>query len=281
MKERPFNLTPDPRFLYLSEGHQEALAHLIYGVRERRGFVLLTGEVGTGKTTLLRAFLDNLDEGVRAAYIFNPHMSFVQLLRYACIDFGLSVNGQGKAHLLGDLNRFLLEGFARGENAVLVIDEAQDLSVSALEEIRLLSNLETAEAKLLQLVLVGQPELDAKLDLPALRQLRQRIGLHYRLSSLDWEETQSYIRQRLQVAGVKYPTLFTPKAQREIYRITRGVPRLINLLCDQALLTAYAEGQRSVGPAALRGAARDLGWKRTHRSLFWFLKGIWPLRQAF
>ncbi len=255
--ERPFNVTPDPRFLYLSAHHQEALAILTYGVRERKGFLVLTGEVGSGKTTLLHTLLDRLDPNVRAAYLFNTSLSQADLLRAVVEDFGVPTTATSVGDMLADLNAWLIDRLVRGENSVLIIDEAQNLSPELLESVRLLSNLETSKEKLLQLVLVGQPELNLTLNHPSLRQLKQRISLRYHIPPLTRTETLDYIVQRLRIAGAS-GHVFTDRALDEIYYYSRGIPRLINILADNALLTAYAREARAADADAVAEAVRDL-----------------------
>jgi general secretion pathway protein A len=255
--ERPFNVTPDPRFLYLSAHHQEALAILTYGVRERKGFLVLTGEVGSGKTTLLHTLLDRLDPNVRAAYLFNTSLSQADLMRAVVEDFGVPTTATSVGDLLAELNAWLIDRLVREENSVLIIDEAQNLSPELLESVRLLSNLETSREKLLQLVLVGQPELNLTLNHPSLRQLKQRISLRYHIPPLTRTETLDYIVQRLRIAGAS-GRIFTDRALDEIYYYSRGIPRLINILADNGLLTAYARGQRVVDDGAVSEAVRDL-----------------------
>jgi general secretion pathway protein A len=254
LKESPFKLTPDPHFFYLSRQHEEALAHLSYGVRERKGFMVITGEIGTGKTTLSRLFLNRLQGHTRTSLIFNPGLTPMELLRAINQDFGISCHGDSKKDLVDTLNDFLLKEISSGGNAVLLIDEAQNLSVEALEEIRLLSNLETEKEKLLQIVLMGQPELQMKLDLPELRQFHQRVALRFHLQPLDEQETEGYILYRLRMAGGPGEILFTREAYRRIYAFSRGFPRAINLICDQSLLAAYV-GESGVitGPMVEKG----------------------------
>ena len=258
LQEPPFNLTPDPRFLYLSAQHDEALSHLLYGVHERKGFIEITGEVGTGKTLLCRALLDQLDDSVSTALVFNSCLGQRELLQAICRDFGLAADADTPAELVGQLNTYLLTEFSVGHNAVVVIDEAQNLEPSVLEQLRLLSNLETAGGKLLQIVLVGQPELRDKLSLPGMRQLNQRIAVRYHLRALRRADSSKYVIHRLQVAGADSGIRFTPRAMRLIYRFSGGLPRRLNLLCDRALLTAFVQETRRVDGAIVRRSARDL-----------------------
>jgi general secretion pathway protein A len=255
--EKPFNVTPDPKFLYLSAHHQEALAILSYGVRERKGFIVLTGEVGSGKTTLLHTLLDRLDPNIRAAYLFNTSLSQADLIRAVVEDFGVPTKATSVGDMISDLNGWLIDRLARGENSVLIIDEAQNLSPELLESVRLLSNLETSKEKLLQLVLVGQPELNLTLNHPSLRQLKQRIALRYHIPPLARTETMDYIVQRLRIAGAR-GQVFTDRALDEIYYYSRGIPRLINIVADNALLTAYASRARLADVDAVQEAVRDL-----------------------
>lgn len=246
LREPPFSLTPDPRFLWLSETHEEGLASLFYGITRRKGFILLTGEIGAGKTTLLRAALERIPEGTETALILNTaDLSPIDLLRLIAAEFGLTP-GPTKADLLIALNRFLLERLVAGLDTVLVIDEAQNLSLTALEEVRLLSNLETDTAKLLQIVLTGQPELRDKLAVPELRQLRQRIAIEHHVDALQPEEVGTYLRHRIEVAGGKFEEIFEPGVEPIFYAATGGCPRLISLLADRSLLAAYAKQKRPV-----------------------------------
>lgn len=270
LKENPFNLTPDPHYLYLGENHREALAQLIYGVREKKGFIVLTGEVGTGKTTIIRSFMATLngtDKNTRVALLFNPKLSVDDFFKYILQDLGIKSNGSSKGEYLHALYEYLIDAYQKDEKAVLIVDEAQGLSSELLEEIRLLSNLETSRAKLLQIVLVGQPELRKTLSQEGLRQLRQRINLQHHLPPLTEKETEAYIKKRLRIAGCKMP-IFSQKAIKEIYQKTGGVPRLINVLCDNALLTGYALEKKVIDEKIVREAAQDLKVKR-RRNLFW------------
>lgn len=259
-RESPFNITPDPRFLFMSQRHREAYDHLLFGIRERKGFIQLTGEVGAGKTTLCRAVLEALGPTFRTALILNPCLTANQMLRTILIELGLAP-GRDRAASLGVLNRFLLEELAAGHDVVLLIDEAQDLSVELLEHVRLLSNLETDQRKLLQIALVGQPELRDKLDARELRQLRQRITVRYHLSPLSRAETDAYIQYRLQVAGAGVHPNFDSWALRRIYRYSRGIPRLVNAVCDKTLLCGYVTGADRLSGSHVRRAVRELEGK--------------------
>ena len=258
LQEAPFNLTPDPRFLYLSAQHEEALSHLLYGIHERKGFIEITGEVGTGKTLLCRALLEQLDDSVSTALVFNSYLSQRELLQAICRDFGLRADVDSRAELVDQLNAYLLSEFGTGRNAVVVIDEAQNLEPVVLEQLRLLSNLETANGKLLQIVLVGQPELRDKLSLPAMRQLNQRIAVRFHLRALSSADSSRYIMHRLQVAGAGAGIRFTPRALKLIFRYSGGLPRRVNLLCDRSLLTAFVKETRHVDATVVRRSAREL-----------------------
>ncbi|HWP22869.1 MAG TPA: AAA family ATPase [Candidatus Binatia bacterium] len=258
--QAPFNITPDPSFLYLSESHREGLAQLTYGINARRGFIVLTGEVGTGKTTLIQALLAQLPQGTQTALIFSLITNPLDLLRYVCEDFSLvePLQPLKEAHdYIYLLNEFLLQKYRDDENAVLIIDEAQNLSAEVLESIRLLSNFETTKDKLLQILLVGQPELSERLNQPQLRQLRQRVTLRHHLRPLSLSECQEYIATRLSRAGGN-PNLFTPKAVEGIHQYSGGIPRLINVLCDNAMINAYALDKREIELAFVQEVADDL-----------------------
>lgn len=257
-KEPPFKLSPDPRFFFSSKKHQEAFSHILYGLKERKGFIVVTGEVGTGKTTLCRLLLAKLDPTVRTALLFNPQLTTVELLQSINQDFGLKGDGQTKKALLDELNRFLLDLLAQGGNALLIIDEAQLLTIACLEEIRLLSNLETDQSKLIQILLIGQPELKETLSQHALRQLRQRISIMYEIEPLDREEVTAYIDARIEVAGGKEKVAFAPKAIDRIYAFSNGFPRLINVVADQALLAAYVANTTFVSEALVQQAVEEL-----------------------
>lgn len=262
LREDPFNVNPDPRFLFHTPETEEALACLTYGIQKRKGFVLLTGEVGTGKTTLLNKLLNWLrGQRVATAFIFNPRLDENQFLDFMMADFGIACESPLKSQVLVRLNQWLLERYRTGENAALIVDEAQNLSPEVLEEIRLLTNLETSTGKLLQIVLSGQPELEEKLSQPGLRQLCQRITLRCKTYPLTPEQTQGYINGRLRIAGADGESIFDPEAIEAVYRHSRGIPRVINLLCEHALITAFTEEQKPVGARFIEAVASefDLG----------------------
>jgi general secretion pathway protein A len=265
-KERPFQLVPNPGYLFLSRSHEEAMAHLNYALSHGDGFVELTGEVGTGKTTLCRAFLEDLDEDSEVAYIFNPRLNSLELLRAINDEFGISSDADNTKDLIDTLNTFLMEKKSQKKNAILLIDEAQNLSEDVLEQLRLLSNLETNTSKLLQIILIGQPELRDMLDSYKLRQLRQRITLSWYLTPLNRKETREYIRHRVNIASKKAGDLFTESAYRLIYKYSGGIPRLINIACDRALLTAYGLNQSKVTGSIAGSALKELrtGGEKTH-----------------
>lgn len=260
--ENPFKLTPDPQYLYLSPRHREAMNHLIYGITERKGFIVITGGIGTGKTTLSRSLMASLDESVDTALIFNSAVSDMELLSMITREFNLTIRRgrpTRKTHI-DALNEFLLKNFASGRNAVLLIDEAQNLSPSVLEQIRMLSNLETEREKLLQIILLGQPELKHILGSPALRQLNERISVRYDLQPLDREQVSRYISHRMAVAdGQGTAAHFTEAGNRLIFRVSRGNPRKINVICDRALVVAYALNTSLVDRRIIRKALRDIG----------------------
>ena len=260
LQRNPFEITPDPSFLFPTQRHNEALAALYYGVLRRKGFVVLTGEVGTGKTLLVRCLLQILKRGeVASAYVFNSLLSPHEFLQYAAGDFGLTPAGKTKSELLLSLGSFLITRHQKKQTTVLVVDEAHHLSPEVLEEIRLLTNLETAQEKLLQILLVGQPELDEKLDSVDLRQLKQRIALRSHLKSLDEEETAGYVQRRLVLAGADplAVPIFPSETIVEVFRHSRGIPRLINTLCENALITGYARNVRCITPDIINGVAAD------------------------
>jgi len=261
LARNPFDLTPDPNCFVPTPKHNEALAALYYGVRRHKGFVVVTGEVGTGKTLLLRCLLRLLENSkdIAYAYLFNSRLSPTDFLQYALSDFGLPAAGKNKCELLLDLSKFLVARGAKDMTTVLIVDEAHDLSPETLEELRLLSNLETTEDKLLQIILVGQPELDKKLDSNELRQLKQRIALRAQLNPLTAQQTQEYIEQRLRIAGAdaNASTLFSPEAVAAVYAYSRGFPRLINTICENALIGAYARQSATVTPNIVEDVANE------------------------
>ncbi len=258
LAEKPFEINPDPKFLYLSENHREALAHLIYAVREKKGFTVITGEVGTGKTTLINSLLSRLDGRTRTAFLFNPKLEATDFFHSICEDLGLKVRKTTKGQYLSHLHNFLLACYAGNENVLLIIDEAQTLSPELLEEVRLLTNLETPKSKLLQVILMGQPELNETLNRPEFRPLKQRAVLRYNLQVLSKGETGEYIRKRLRIAGAVNPYMIAADAIREIYKYSGGIPRLVNIICDHALLAGYTNGQRIIGRPIIREVVKKL-----------------------
>lgn len=264
LKESPFSIAPNPRFLYMSEQHQEALAHLVYGVTSSGGFILLTGEVGTGKTTVCRCFMEQMPEGCDVAFIFNPKLSVLGLLSTICDEFKIENNGFSQKELIDSLNRYLLAAHAQGRKTVLIIDEAQNLAPSVLEQLRLLTNLETNEAKLLQIVLLGQPELQVLFKRRELRQLAQRVTARYHLEHLSYRELGGYIQHRLSVAGT-HEVFFSQPALRLIHYFSRGIPRLINLIADRSLLGAFGIGRRKVTVSVVLSAYKEVLGKRSKK----------------
>jgi len=246
LKEKPFNITSDPAFLFLSRVHKEAFAHITYGIKERKGFIEITGEVGAGKTTLCRAILNQFDMHVKSAFIFNSTLPELQLLQAIVEDYGIVAERKNKVSMLKQFNNFLIEELSKGNNVILIIDEAQNLKSAMLEEIRMLSNLETDNAKLFQIILVGQPELRNKLNSPGLKQLRQRIGVRFHITPLEKDEISLYIYHRLTIAGSDGSIRFSDEAMNAIYGYSGGIPRLINTLCDKALLLAYVLETRDI-----------------------------------
>ena len=262
LAEEPFNLTPDPRFLFLTAQHMEAMNHMLYGIRMRKGFICITGEVGTGKTTLCRTLLDQLGPSVHTALILNPVLTETQLLRATLNEFGIEAMAYDRLKYMTTLNEFLLHVNSMGRNAVVIIDEAQDMPDETLEMTRLLSNLETNSQKLLQIVLLGQPELRQKLGRRAMRQLAQRITVRYHLEPMSRDETERYIRHRIATAGAaalqQRPIRFDAGAIKEIYRYSHGTPRLINAVGDKALLAGYVHGTGAIDRKLVRMAVREL-----------------------
>ena len=260
LQRNPFEITPDPSFLFPTTRHNEALASLYYGVTSHRGFVVLTGEVGTGKTLILRSLLGLLQRrDIAFALIFNPTLSPLEFMRYIALDFGLQVTGKAKDELIHALNGFLLQRHQKGLTTILVVDEAHHLSPEILEEIRLLTNLETSQQKLLQIILAGQPELDQKLDSHELRQLKQRIALRCHLDPLSPNETAQYMSRRLRIAGAPAAVeIFSKPAIEAVFRYSRGIPRLVNTICENALLAGYAKHAATITSEIIDGVARDL-----------------------
>ncbi len=246
LREKPFNVTADPSFFFFSKGHKEAFSHLIYGINERKGVIVITGEIGTGKTSICRVLLNQISENIKTSFIINPHFSELQLLKAIIEDFGIDTASKTRLSFIFDLNRFLLKAAEQGENAVLIIDEAQNLRPGELEQVRLLSNLETEKAKLLQIVLVGQPELSQRLELYNLRQLRQRVMVRYHILPLERLEIGEYINHRLDVSGSDGRIKFSDSAFDEIYNFSKGTPRLINFICDRALLAGFVMGKTDI-----------------------------------
>ncbi|NVE00424.1 ExeA family protein [Massilia sp. BJB1822] len=281
LKQSPFSIAPDPRYLFMSERHREALAHLLYGVGSGGGFVLLTGEIGAGKTTVCRCFMEQIPANCKLAYIFNPKLTVEELLLSVCDEFGIVLPPQGTGAVsvkgyVDAINAYLLASHAQGKNNVLIIDEAQNLSPEVLEQLRLLTNLETSERKLLQIILIGQPELRAMLARPELEQLAQRVIARYHLGSLSVDEVGSYVRHRLAVAGSAGASPFGTKLMAAIHRLSKGVPRRVNLLCDRALLGAYVEGKAQVTRQILSKAAQEVfGGEDAPRA-----RGVWPYAAA-
>jgi general secretion pathway protein A len=273
LREKPFALSPDPRFLFLSEAHREALAHLLYGIEQGEGFIAVTGEVGTGKTTLCRTLLKRLGATAEVAYVLNPTLSPLELLQAVNAELGLPVTDRSQRELHEQINDFVLARRRERRRVLLIIDEAQDLANETLEQVRLLSNLETDTQKLLQIILIGQPELDVKLDSAELRQLRQRITVYWRLRPLTAAETRDYVNHRLRVAAGTERVLFNAAALREIHRRSEGVPRLANVLCDRALLAAYADEVDHVDRQRVRSVWRELRGERNGRRTRRFARG--------
>lgn len=258
LKEHPFNVTSDPAFFFSSQKHNEALSHLFYGVTQRKGIIAITGEIGTGKTTLCRFFLDHLGEGVKTAFVLNPYFPDIRLLEIIIKDFGIKIKGNTDSAYYWELNRFLLKESKRGNNVVLIIDESQNLTTHQLEQVRLLSNLETDKHKLIQIILVGQPELNNKLELFELRQLNQRVTIRYHIAPLSKEEVEDYISHRLSIAGPEHKIKFTQQALEAIAYFSCGTPRLINILCDRALLAGFVAEKETIDLEIISRCTREL-----------------------
>ncbi|MBT8139043.1 MAG: AAA family ATPase [Gammaproteobacteria bacterium] len=258
LHEKPFSIAPDPRYLYMTEQHREAMAHLMFGISDEGGFILLTGEIGTGKTTICRGLLNQLPDDVDIAFIINPRLSATEMLQSVCDDLGVDyADGASLKVLVDALNHFLLESYARGRNTILIIDEAQNLSDEVLEQLRLLTNLETSEKKLLQLILLGQPELNDKLAQPSLKQLAQRVTARFHLKALSYSEMVEYIAHRLHVAGFR-GEIFSRPALKHIYARSGGIPRLVNVICDRAMLGAYTSGELMVEYPLVATACKEV-----------------------
>lgn len=269
LREKPFNMTPDPEFLFFTEKHKEAFAHLVYGIRERRGFIEITGEVGAGKTTLCRALLNEFDTDTKIALILNPFLTDIELLRAINEELYIDSSGKTTKELLDTLNKYLIDQHAAGRNVVLLIDESQNLPIQTLEQIRIISNLETVKAKLIQIVLVGQPELRQLLSKPELRQLNQRITVRYHISPLSRQETEDYIYHRLKVAGDQGGITFTKEAIDLIFKITSGVPRMINILCDHALLSGFVFERTDIDEDLIKKARREIEGREFGQASAW------------
>lgn len=260
LKENPFNVSPDPRFIFLTKEIEEALSGLMYGIQTRKGILTLTGEVGTGKTTLVNRLLDWLNsQRIKSAFLFNSRMNSSELFDFVLAEFEIPCDSKSKSHRLMKLNQWLMERFRAGETAVLIIDEAQNLTFAVLEEIRLLTNLETSTQKLLQIVLSGQPELDEKLKLPQLRQLRQRLAIRSKTSPLNGDQTHAYIYERLRIAGAETngEPIFSASAIDSVHVYSMGVPRVINMLCEHSLISAFVENQRTIPSGIVEEVARE------------------------
>jgi general secretion pathway protein A len=258
LKENPFSVTSDPSFLFLSPTHTEALDHLRYGIEQRKGFLAITGEIGSGKTTLCRALINRLDSRTKVAYMLNAILPETQLLDAIVEDFGIVPEKRTKGALIKKLNKFLLEQLSSGNNAVLIIDEAQNMRASSLETIRMLSNLETEKEKLLQIVLVGQPQLKDKLNLPELEQLKQRIAVRFHIRALNRQEVERYIHHRLSIAGSRGDIVFEDQAIQGIFDYSRGIPRTINILVDKALLLGFVDETFTITPGHIRKCLQEI-----------------------
>ncbi len=258
LKEDPFNITSDPSFFFPSARHEEAFVHLMYGIENRKGIIVITGEIGTGKTTLCRALLNKLDDKIKTALILNPSFSDLQLLQMIIRDLGIVCTKTSKLDLVGTITQFLLEQSMRGNNVAVVIDECQNLNIRQLEQIRLLSNLETEKEKLLQIILVGQPELSEKLKNPALRQLNQRVTVRYHILPLLKEEIGEYVAHRLKVAQADERLHFTPEAVETIFEYSQGTPRIINILCDRALLAGFVRETYTINDELVHTCAKEV-----------------------
>ena len=273
-KKSPFHITPDPDFLFLSQSHKEASASIFYGIESRKGFIAVTGEVGVGKTTILRSYLEGTDqEKIRIVYIFNAALSFDRLLKLICSELGIGASGEDPAELVDILFHYLIEEYKKDHNVVLIVDEAQNMPVETLERLRMLSNLETSRDKLIQIILVGQPEFDARLDLPELRQLKQRIAIRSRIEPLTTEESISYVQHRLMRASSFHNQVFTKKALNRIIEKANGIPRTINILCDNALVTGFGYQRKPVDERVVKEVVRDFQGAKPRSGFSW--KFLW------
>lgn len=273
LNREPFQVTPDPSFLYLSPGHKEALASIIYGVEKKKGFVLIIGAIGVGKTTILRAYLEKADKThLKTIYLFNANVTYSQLLKFIFKELDVRPTGEDVAELVGQLHEVLVEQYKQGRNVLLLVDEAQNMPVDTLENLRMLSNLETATEKLIQIVFSAQPEFERTLNLEVLKQLKQRIAVKAVITPLSAEEGLSYIQHRLKTAADNEAAIFTNPALREIVRNARGIPRLINVLCDNSLITAYGYGKKRVGLSVVKEIAKDFGITRP--LYVWWIRGM-------
>lgn len=284
LKEKPFSLTPDPQFLYLSECHQSAIESLLYGIYQKEGFMVVTGDIGTGKTTICRVLLERLDKNVKTAVIFNSFLTEQELLESILQDLGYPLKWKSRKELIDALNTFLIHQLSEGKNVVLLVDEAQNLSIPVLEQIRMLSNLETEKEKMLQIVLLGQPEFDHMLQSPGLRQLNQRIAIRHHLVPFTRTETESYIYQRLVLAGAQGSITFSRSAIDKIYKFSKGIPRLINIICDRALLGGFVEQTYYIDKRIIKKAKKSLAgkdMKSSYLNLSAFLNRTVPSPIAF
>lgn len=276
LHEKPFSIAPDPRYLYMTDQHREALAHLLFGIGDEGGFILLTGDIGTGKTTICRSLLNQLPDNADIAFIVNPRLSVNELLQSICDELGVEYTDSSSVKVLVDgLNQFLLEGYASGRNTILIIDEAQNLADEVLEQLRLLTNLETSEKKLLQLILLGQPELNDKLAQDNLRQLAQRVTARFHLQPLSADETTAYIKHRLHIAGFR-GELFSRAALKHIHNESRGVPRLVNVICDRSMLGAYTKDSIDIEYPIVLEACKEVLGREGRKAAARRTSGAWP-----
>lgn len=268
LNENPFRLTPDPQYLFHTRNHKEAMAQLFYGVSERKGFIVLIGEVGMGKTLLLNWMMETLSENeIPSSYIFNSVMNATDMFEYISADFDLQCNAGSKNQFLAQLHNLLIKLYTQGKTAVLIVDEAQNLSLEVLEELRMLSNLETGKEKLLQIILAGQPELAQKLDHPSMRQLKQRVALRCTLKPLNFNEVKEYVQSRLKIAGLEGESPFDQSALKAIHELSNGIPRIINNICDNALLSGFARAQTTIDRAMIEEIGEDLQLKTTSTTI--------------